>query len=57
MLETELSPLLSPSLRSLMFNKGSDFKKHCEAASTLVEALPNLFDEVGVGRGTGRMQR
>ena len=32
-----------------MFNKASDFKKHCEAAATLVEALPTLFDEVGGG--------
>ena len=47
MLEAELSPLLSPGLRALMFNKGADFKKHCQGAEMIVEALPALFGEVG----------
>ncbi|GAX77872.1 hypothetical protein CEUSTIGMA_g5314.t1 [Chlamydomonas eustigma] len=45
-LEGELSALLSPALKGLMFNKAGDFKKHCEAAGILVEALPGIFNEV-----------
>ena len=37
---------------SLMI-QGSDFKKHCEAAGMLIEALPNLFDEVCSYQGEG----
>ena len=33
--------------------QGSDFKKHCEAAGMLIEALPNLFDEVCSYQGQG----
>jgi hypothetical protein len=45
-LEGELSSLLSPTLKGLMFNKSGDFKKYCEAASALTEALPTIFNEV-----------
>lgn len=53
MLEAELSPLLSPGLRALMFNKGADFKKHCQGADMIIEALPTLFGEVGDGAAGG----
>ncbi|GFH15735.1 protein MOR1, partial [Haematococcus lacustris] len=43
-LEAEFSPLLSSHLKSLMFHK--DFKKHCEAADAVREALPGMYDEV-----------
>ena len=61
-LEAELSPLLSSGLRALMFNKGADFKKHCQAAEMIVEAIPTMFGEVGGGLDgrigvTGRMRR
>lgn len=39
-----LTFLLTPTVQGLMFAK--DFKRHCEAADAIREALGELYDEV-----------
>ncbi|KAF5842943.1 hypothetical protein DUNSADRAFT_3536, partial [Dunaliella salina] len=43
-LESEFAPLMSSTMRGLMFSK--DFKHQCQAVDLLREALPDLFDEI-----------
>jgi hypothetical protein len=50
-LEADLSPLLSPGLRALMFN--GDFKKHCQACELLVENMQGYQQEVSGGEREG----